>query len=224
MTIKRFAANWDRLLKSKEYLFSLFVAFVIWIGGYFLYRVAIGYVDNLTDTRPVGDLLLSLIPAADLHYLYVYGITAALLFLLFYVVIYKPDLIPFALKFYAAVFIVRSVFICLTHLGPPEGFFITAIAPDFNYWPLNHMMHSNDLFFSGHVAYPFMGALLLKNVKKLFYFFLAVSVLMAITVLVMRIHYSIDVFAAYFIVYGVHDAVKRVFGTNDLSFHKLLTN
>ena len=224
MTLKRFAANWERLLKSKEYLFSLFLSFVIWAGGYFFYRVVIDYVDGLKDARQVGDLLLSVFPVINLHFLYVYCVPAALFFLLFYILICKPELLPFALKFYAAVFIVRSVFICLTHLGPPEGFMITEIAPDFNYWPMNHMMHANDLFFSGHVAYPFMAALLLKNVRKLFYFFLAVSVLMAVTVLFMRIHYSIDVFAAYFIVYGMHDAVKRIFGSKDLYFHKLLTS
>lgn len=223
MTLKRFASNWDRLLRSKQYLFSLLVAAVIWIGGYFLYRVSIGYVDGLTDVRPVGDLLLSFIPAADLHILYVYGIFAVMLFLLFYVIVYRPDILPFGLKFFAAVFIVRAVFISLTHLGPPEGFFITAIAPDFSFWPVEHMMHSNDLFFSGHVSYPFMAALLFKNTGKLFYFFLAASVLMAVTVLVMRIHYSIDVFAAYFIVYGMYDVVKRIFGPKDLSFHKLIT-
>jgi len=224
MTFKKWAQNWDKLLKSKEYCFSLFLSLVIWVAGYFFYKVVIEYVEGFKNLNPVGDLLLQILPAADLRYLYVYGITFTLLFLLFYMVYRRPDMIPFGLKFFAAVFIVRAVFISLTHLGPPEGFYITAIAPSFDYWPMNHMMHSNDLFFSGHVAYPFMAALLFKNVRWMFHLFLWISILMAITVLVMRIHYSIDVFAAYFIVYGVYAVVIRLFGRRDLSFHRLLTH
>jgi hypothetical protein len=223
MTLRRFAENWGKLLKSREYLFSLFMALVIWVAGYFLYEIAISYVDGLKGVVTVKDLMLDLLPLVDLRFLYVYGITLALFFLFCYILVLRPDLLPFALKFYAAVFIVRTVFICLTHLGPPEGFFIYSIASDFSYWPFSHMMHSNDLFFSGHVAYPFLGALLLNKIRPMFYFFLGVSVLMAVTVLMMRIHYSIDVFAAYFIVYGVYAAVKRIFGAKDLSFHHLLT-
>jgi len=223
MTLRKFADNWGRLLRSREYLFSLFLSVVIWVVAYFVYKYAISYVDGLKEARSVGDLFLDLIPAMDLRIIYVYGIFAALLFLLCYLLVRRPDLLPFGLKFYAGVFLVRSVFICLTHLGPPEGFFITTIVSDYSYWPFSHMMHANDLFFSGHVSYPFLGALLFRNVRWIFWLFVGISVLMAVTVLAMRIHYSIDVFAAYFIVYGVHAAVTRIFGPKDLSFHKLLT-
>jgi len=223
MTLRKFADNWNKLLHSKEYLFSMFLSVVIWVGAYFFYKFAIDYVDGLKNVVPVGDLLLDWIPAIDLRIVYVYGIFAALLFLFFYLLVVRPDMIPFAMKFYAAVFLVRSVFICMTHLGPPEGFFITTIVSDYSYWPFSHMMHSNDLFFSGHVAYPFLGALLFSKVRWIFWMFLGISMLMAVTVLAMRIHYSIDVFAAYFIVYGIYAVVKKIFGPKDLSFYKLLT-
>ncbi len=222
MTFKKFVAHWTRLLNNKDYRFSLFLSLIIWIGGYYLYKLAIDYVDRLNDVRTVRDLLLDTIPPLDMHFVYVYGIAASLLFLLFYILIFRPDMLPFGLKFYAAVFIVRSVFICLTHLGPPDGFFISAIAPDFNFWPFNHMMHANDLFFSGHVAYTYMGALLFKNTRWIFYLFLGISILMAFTVLALRIHYSIDVFAAYFIVFGLYAVTAKLFGRKDLSFHKLI--
>lgn len=210
------------MLRSRQYLFSLFFSAVIWVAGYFFYKEVIRYLDSLKGLPAVGDLLLDYLPVVDLRYSYIYGIVVVMVLIGSYLLFRRPDLLPFGLKFFAAVFIVRAAFIALTHLGPPAGFYIPAIAPEFSFWPLSHMLHSNDLFFSGHVSYPFMGALLLKHNKIFFYLLLGMSVLMGATVLLMRIHYSIDVFAAFFIVYGVHAATVRIFGKTDLSFKKLL--
>jgi len=220
--INNFFWRWRVLLASKEYLFSVFLSFVLWVAGYFFYGEVIRYLDGLKGLPAVGDLLLDILPIVDLRYLYIYGIVAVMAVLWVYVVFCRPDLLPFGLKFFAAVFIVRTAFIALTHLGPPAGFYIPAITGEFSIWPLSHMLHSNDLFFSGHVSYPFMGALLLRHNRFLFYLLLCFSVLMGATVLLMRIHYSIDVFAAFFIVYGLYAAVTRIFGKTDLSFAKLI--
>jgi hypothetical protein len=192
------------------------------VSGLLIYEVAIRYVDGLKGTVSVKDLFLDMLPVVDLRYFYIYGITVTVGIFVVYLLYFRPDLIPFSIKFFCAVFILRSLFICLTHLGPPEGFFIPSFAQDYGEWPLNHLMHSNDLFFSGHVAYPFMAALVTSHKKALFTFFLSTSVVMGITVLLMRIHYSIDVFAAYFIVYGLYHLVRKFFGKTDLHFYSLL--
>jgi hypothetical protein len=215
-------ADWRTLLASKKYLFSFFLSLVIWVGGYFIYEKAIRYLDGLKGLPAVGDLFLDVLPMVDLRYIYIYGIVIVMAVIWVYVLVRRPDLLPFGLKFFAAVFIVRTLFIILTHLGPPEGFYIPAITGEFAFWPLSHLLHSNDLFFSGHVSYPFMGALLLRQNKFMFWFLLSASIVMGATVLLMRIHYSIDVFAAFFIVYGLYSAVRRIFGKTDLSFAKLI--
>jgi hypothetical protein len=223
MTLKKSFENWQKLLGHSGYRFSLFLSLVFLVAGFFLYREVISYIDSLPNAKAVGDLLLDVLPIVDLRYIYIYGILVGMLVLVFYELYYRPDLIPFSLKFFVAVFVARSIFISLTHLGPPQGFFITAFSADYGGWPLNHMMHSNDLFFSGHVAYPFMAALITLHKKPLFYFFAVLSVVMGFTVLLMRIHYSIDVFAAYFIVFALYHIVKHFFGETDLAFKHYLT-
>jgi hypothetical protein len=222
MTLKKCLENWQKLLGHSTYRFSLFLSVIFGVAGYFLYRQSINYIDSLPNTPSVGDILLDILPIVDLRFFYIYGVIFGILVLVIYQMIWRPDLIPFSIKFFISVFVARSIFISLTHLGPPEGFFITSFAHDYAYWPWSHMMHANDLFFSGHVAYPVMGALLTMHKKPLFYFFTALSVLMGITVLLMRIHYSIDVLAAPFIVYGLYHLVKKAFGKTDLSFKNYL--
>jgi len=221
VSVNRFLKNWGRLLASKKYLFSLFLSLMIWAAGYIFYRQVIVYVDNLKGLPTVGDLLLDMLPIVDLRYVYAYSIVVIMAMIWVYVIFLRPDLLPFGLKFFAFVFIVRAAFITFTHLGPPVGFLIPSFASEFTVWPFNDLMHSNDLFFSGHVAYPFMGALMLRHSKVMFYLLLVCSILMGVTVLLMRIHYTIDVAAAFFIVYGIYAAVKKVFGPMDLSFYKL---
>ncbi len=76
------------------------------------------------------------------------------------------------------------------------------------------MDFKNDLFFSGHTAVPFLGFLLFKN-RKVKYTFLGASIIMAITVLLMHVHYSIDVFSAFFITYGTFKIGEWLFKKMD---------
>jgi len=80
-------------------------------------------------------------------------------------------------------------------------------APSFFYF----LTYANDLFFSGHVGLPFLGFLIFKD-KKIRYFMLSASIILAVTVLLMHVHYSIDVAAAYFITYSIYALGKRLFG------------
>jgi membrane-associated phospholipid phosphatase len=68
----------------------------------------------------------------------------------------------------------------------------------------------NDLFFSGHTGGPFLVALILWKNRFMRYSLLIVSVLMAFTVLAMRLHYSIDIIGAYFITYGIFKMTENL--------------
>lgn len=65
---------------------------------------------------------------------------------------------------------------------------------------------SNDFFFSGHTAISVLGALQLIAVAPPWLAALGVGVAMAeaITVIVLRAHYTMDVFAALFAAWGAH--------------------
>ncbi|AHE67415.1 hypothetical protein Loa_01868 [Legionella oakridgensis ATCC 33761 = DSM 21215] len=154
--------------------------------------------------NPVDDLLLNLLPVYDVTFVHVY---AALLFW-FVVAMYilmRPGMIPFITKTASVFIITRSAFICLTHLGAPPNQLI--IPENFS----SFFLFNGDLFFSGHVGGPFLLALLFWRNKTLRYFSLAASLFFAYIVLIGHIHYSIDVFAAPFITFGIYELSKFLF-------------
>lgn len=214
MRTQHFFEKWAQLLAKKDFRHSLLSGIILWIAGYALYSfIIIPHVDSVYGIT-VEDILLKILPLMDLNIIYLYGMVLLMVIFAGYLVFFKPELVPFSIKLMALVFITRSLFIGLTHLGPPQGFFLSQLTM-LNYWPLSHMLHSNDLFFSGHVAYPFAAALVVYKKKYLFYFFIAGSIIMLFTVLLMRIHYSIDVFAAYFIVYTLYHINIKLLSKKD---------
>jgi hypothetical protein len=68
----------------------------------------------------------------------------------------------------------------------------------------------HDLFFSAHTALPYLAFLLVRG-TWIRLSFLLISLLLASAVLLGRLHYSIDVFAAFFITYALHKAEVRWF-------------
>lgn len=69
---------------------------------------------------------------------------------------------------------------------------------------------SNDLFFSGHTAISILGALELAQLGKLWYRIagIAVACFEIVTVLVLRAHYTMDVFTAIFVALAVFAAAR----------------
>jgi membrane-associated phospholipid phosphatase len=68
---------------------------------------------------------------------------------------------------------------------------------------------TKDLFFSGHTATSFLLFLAMKN-KYIKPIFLAISISMAIFVLMQHVHYTVDVIAAPFFSYGSYMISKSI--------------
>ncbi len=66
-----------------------------------------------------------------------------------------------------------------------------------------------DLFFSGHTSTMFLFALLSKS-KKMKYVFVAATVLVAASVLVQHVHYTIDVIVAPFFAYACYRIARLI--------------
>lgn len=151
-------------------------------------------------TNIVGDLFLDNLPTIDFTRIIVDGafwltIIAILLFIV------KPKHILFALKVISLFIIIRSFFVTLTHLGIyPNQIVLGDSAMDKLYLLLNMQ---DGFFFSGHTGMPFLLGLIFWYEKPWRYFFFTVSLMFAIVVLFAHVHYSIDVFAAPFITYGI---------------------
>ena len=156
-------------------------------------------------SNSVTDLILSNTRVYNLDELFVYGALFVILFAMA-VTLRDPKYLPFTLESIGLLYLTRSVFITLTHLGP----FPTHASLELG-TVLNLVFGGGDYFFSGHTGAPFLLALLFWRDIHLRYIFLASSVILGIVVLLTHLHYSIDVLSAFFIAFGVYHIALWLF-------------
>jgi len=187
---------WKIELSEYKYLIILAVIFLILAEITSFY--ASTYVDTIT-AKPSADLILDHIPTLNLDIIYVYGFLLVNITIVIYAILFRvKEFHEIAFLFCLLIFI-RSIFITMTHMGVPAGAQDITQGPSL-YLSLNFR---NDLFFSGHAALPFMAFLVFRK-EAIKYFFFAMTIILSATVLFMHVHYSIDVFSAYFIAFGVY--------------------
>lgn len=187
-------------------------AFYAQLGAGILFLAAsffINYAANTYTVTYVGtaanDLILDHLPAVAVDDIVLEGAGAMAVFILL-LGLHKPARLPFMMKGVAVFYSIRSFFLVLTHLAPPLGVtFITG--NNFMY----KLASGNDLFFSGHAGFPFFMALVFWQNKPLRMIFLTISGVFALAVLLGHLHYSIDVFSAFFIAYGIFHLARWFF-------------
>jgi membrane-associated phospholipid phosphatase len=189
---------------NRQFFLSMFVGLALLILSLILNYYAGNYATQ-EASNSVTDIILNNIPVYNVSFIFIYGVSLFFLFLVL-ILLNKPKRLPFVLKASSIFVIVRSFFIMMTHIGPfPQQISFTA----------NRLLESitfgGDLFFSGHTGIPFLMALIFWQNKKLRYIFLTTSVIFAVSVLLGHLHYTIDVFAAYFITYTIFVIAKTYF-------------
>ncbi len=186
-----------KYFKIKKYRRWLIVSSLLLIFGLWLMGVTGRYADNVAGPS-LNDIILDHLPVINLSIFYVYIYLSLLIFLIIYPALYYPEKLPITVFTIAIVAILRAIFIAMTHLGPPiEDVQLTLTGlPEF----IKGLYFNADLFFSGHVAVPFLGFFLFKN-RKIKWFWLFAAIFEAAVNLLMHTHYSIDIFAAPFISY-----------------------
>lgn len=209
--------HWKLLLRDRAYVLSFLVGLLVIFGSLMLNGLASTYNDT-TIYAPVGDLILDELPTYNLEFLFTWGFYLIIASIVCYPLFFKPEIVPFVLKTFGILLVVRSAFIVLTHFGPPEGFFYSDEIMGNGFIESTAIFRfRNDLFFSGHTSATFLAFLLFRG--SLFRWLMLVgSFLMGATVLLMHVHYSIDVFAAFFIAYGVYAFSDAVFNNLNLRF------
>jgi hypothetical protein len=179
-------------------LLFLALVFQFWASSYST-RVASHFVgDIILDNTPVFPLTSIIVEGALLA-------LAGTLVLLFA----KPHYLPFTLKAIAILIAVRAFMISATHLG----IYPTQIA--WEHGPLDALFEriggQAGYFFSSHTGLPFMMALIFWDRRFLRYFYFALSAVFGAAVLLAHVHYSIDVFAAPFMVYSIFKLTQYLF-------------
>lgn len=156
-------------------------------------------------SNSVNDIILDNIPTFNVDFVFFQGFGLFLAFV-FFLLVKEPRRIPFALKAIATFIIVRSAFIILTHIGPPpnEMFFDPGAFS-------KKLTAGGDIFFSSHTGLPFLMTLLFWENKIIRNIFLTTSLVFGAAVLLGHMHYSIDVFSAFFITYGIFHIARTFF-------------
>jgi len=187
--------DWRRELV--EYRYLILLSLLIVAAATFLDYFSGVYVSSKTKVAYVPDLILDHIGPVNVGFFYVYGYLTLCFTLFLYSLVLHIRTLHVVVSQFSFLVMLRAVFVVLTHLQtPPDG--INAEFP----WIFKGISFQNDMFFSGHTAIPFLGFLLFEG--KIRYFFLSGSVFMGAVVLLMHLHYSIDVFSAFFITYCCH--------------------
>jgi hypothetical protein len=159
---------------------------------------------TVTPGAKVPDLLLDKLPAVDLSFLFVYGYMVLLMIMFFYPGLFRVRMLHVVVIQFSVLLTLRSLFMIFTHLETPPG----SVAVSFP-WFFENLYFENDMFFSGHTAMPFLGFYLFRS-SRLRYVFLFGAMMMGAVVLLMKLHYSIDVFAAFFMTYCSYRMGQRL--------------
>ena len=193
-------SQWKEIFSSNKKIALLFVGIAALLSAFAVNNKVPTYVDHVQGPA-VGDLILDNIPIYDLNFIFFWAV------LLFWAgnIIYRlifPKELPFILVSMSLFVMVRCFFIALTHLGPPENLLI--IPDELSYYSFNA-----DLFFSAHVGTPFFYALL-TSVKIIKWTAILYSITMVIIVLMSHGHYSIDIFASFFIAHSLSVLMLKI--------------
>jgi hypothetical protein len=186
-----------------EFWYRTAASLAVFVGSFIVNEYAIQFATGHASNG-VTDLILSNTPTFNVDALFVYG-TFLVAGLTVAIVLAHPRRIPFVLNGLALFLLIRSGFTSLTHLGPFEPY-----TSDFG-TTITNAFFGDDYFFSGHTGMPFLGALAFWKERPIRYFYLVCSAGFAAIVLLGHLHYSIDVFAAFFITYAIYDLAQWLF-------------
>ncbi len=154
-----------------------------------------GVYVTFRNSVKVPDLILDRLPTVDLSFLFTYGYMALIVGMFSYPIFRRVRMLHVVGIQFSLLLILRSIFMIFTHMSTPAD----AISVHFP-GIFSKLYFENDMFFSGHTAMPFLGFYLFRH-SALRYVYLVGAVVMGIVVLAMHLHYSVDVFAAFFMTY-----------------------
>ncbi len=199
-------------LDHKWFTIVLSAAIFFFILSFYI-ASTLGYYHDLTPLPRGADPVLARLPVVNLVPILSYGWLLTHMFALYLAATYYPRRMPYFLGTIGLLVLVRTVFIAVNPLGAPEG--MLNLNASYLFQPLRGVLaFDNEFFFSGHTALPYLYALMLRE-NWLRLPFLGISVLMAVSVLLTRNHYTMDVLGAYFITYTVYRMSRHLLGWLD---------
>ncbi|HVU06242.1 MAG TPA: phosphatase PAP2-related protein [Candidatus Paceibacterota bacterium] len=193
-----------RSFKDKAYTRRFLLAWLLLLVALVVNYCAGIYADRVASNS-VTDIILDNVPVVDVDGIFIYG-GYALIACIVLAGLQKPNRGPFIVKTIALFYVTRAIFASLTHIAPfPSHIIIdpTGFSRFFNF--------DGQLFFSGHTGLPFLMALVFWDNKRVRISFMVLSGVFAVVVLIGHLHYSIDVFSAFFITYAIYGIAEQIF-------------
>ncbi len=199
-------------VSKMRYYASLLESIILFIGSVYVTHYASRYAE-INASNHVNDIILSNTRVYNFEIVFVYVAIMLGLFVITLCLRFTKTA-PFLIKAVSLFIVIRSLFVSMTHIGP----FPLKLELESNL--LNFITSGNDLFFSGHTGLPFLIALIFWNHLYIRILFLSASVVLGATALLSHLHYTIDVFAAFFITYSIYHIAIKLF-KKDFDFFTL---
>ncbi|MFO7525738.1 MAG: phosphatase PAP2-related protein [Ignavibacteriaceae bacterium] len=195
--------TWNEYIKTNRNRVELTVTVLFLI----ISLVSLANFLNFIEARPgivLPDPVLELFNPVDLTWL-TFGLIYFSLLFAVYSLIKKPLQLIFAFQLYTIMVIIRMTAMYLLPLEPPENMILLS-DPVVEYFGTGRAL-TKDLFFSGHTATLFVLYLVSEN-KQAKHIFLVCTAMVALSVLLQHVHYTIDIFAAVFFTYSAFAFLK----------------
>jgi membrane-associated phospholipid phosphatase len=192
MDYSNFRSDWTKAFKNKKFK----TQFIITVLALSILLPSLNYFFAFIEKRQgyqINDVILNLAEPVDVS-LYTFLIIYSAALLSIAVVLPQPFLFLKAVQAYALMLLVRLITLYFVPLNAPENI-IPLNDPFIERFFYGQVRITKDLFFSGHVATVCL-LYLVNPIKKLNWFYLVVTVLVALLIMIQRVHYSFDVFAA----------------------------
>lgn len=166
-------------------------------------RAANVYIERVGETAPVSpDLVLRHLPGVDASLMYWWGAAGFGAFAAATAFLRERDRLAYFARAYAVLISARAILMTLTPLHIPEGAISVDSGLIYSTFGSKLTVH-HDLFFSMHTASPFLASLLFRD-RWARAAGLGFAVLMGVTVLLLKTHYSLDVAGAFLATYALY--------------------
>jgi membrane-associated phospholipid phosphatase len=197
--------NWKEFLKDKRNRIEVLITLILLSIVLTSLTNFLNYVEARKGAV-LPDPILNLFNPIDLTWL-----TFALIYVSLVVAITtlskNPKQLMFAIQLYTLMVLVRIVAMFLLPLEPPSTMIILN-DPFVEFFGTGQTL-TKDLFFSGHTATLFI-LFLVSEKKMIKTIFLISTIVVAISVILQHVHYTIDVFAAVFFTYACYGFLQVI--------------
>lgn len=200
---------WKEAFRDKSFRWKILLT----PGLFFVYSAVTQKLGNYFESRTgvlLEDRWLYFFPSVDFsEYVFILLYSSLLLLLISH--LDKPKVILRIIEMHFAVAVLRQICILAVPLEPPIGMIVLRdVFLENTVYPHQSPM-TKDLFFSGHVASVYLYLLCAER-KWVKGFLLFSCIFMCIMILSMKVHYTYDVYGAFFfttILYYAPSVIRR---------------